>query len=80
MASPLEARVIRFSMALTAYMTPSGSSPATLSMESRLTTATPISCSMMRIFSSKEPKTLMVSSRRSKLMDCSVMGRYLSLV
>ena len=73
MTSPFADRFIRFSIALTAYMTPSGSSPLTLSTESRLTTETPISCSIIRMFSSKEPNTLMVSSRRSRLMLCSVM-------
>ncbi len=66
---------MRASMALTAYITFSAFSPLTFSIESRLTTETSISPSMIRMFSSKEPNTLMVSSSRSRLMLCSVICR-----
>ena len=59
------------SMALTPYITFSAS-PDTFSSPSRLTTVTPSSRSMMRIFSSKEPKILTASSIRSMLIVCSI--------
>ena len=58
--------------AFTAHITASPS-PEIFKLDSRFTTVTPSSCSMMRIFSSKRPKRLMASSIRSMLMHCSVI-------
>ncbi len=72
MASPRADRESRPWTAFTASITFSPS-PVIFRLDSRFTTATPSSCSMMRMFSSNRPNRLTASSIRSMLMFCSVM-------